>query len=76
MRKSLADSFPENLRAERARANVSQRELALAAGLTVSYVSKLERCERTPLISTVDSLARALRIDPQRLLASNDPSGA
>jgi transcriptional regulator with XRE-family HTH domain len=41
---------------------LSQAELAEKSGLSVSYLSLLERNKRDPLISTVNSIAKSLQV--------------
>ncbi len=52
----------------RTRALMTQAELADAAGLTVSTVSRLESGLQAPRISTVRRIASALNVDPSELL--------
>jgi transcriptional regulator with XRE-family HTH domain len=56
-----------NIRAARIRSKLSQEQLGAKAGLSVSYISMLERGERTPPLETLDTLARALAISPVAL---------
>lgn len=65
---SLADKFSDNLKAERTRRKLSQEALAHKAGLSVSYISMLERGQRTPPLETLELLAKALAINPLNLL--------
>jgi transcriptional regulator with XRE-family HTH domain len=65
---SLADKFAANLRSERLRRRLSQEALAGKANLSVSYISMLERGQRTPPLDTLEVLARALSISPVSLL--------
>jgi transcriptional regulator with XRE-family HTH domain len=65
---SLADKFSDNLKAERTRRKLSQEALAHKAGLSVSYISMLERGQRTPPLETLEQLAKALAINPLNLL--------
>lgn len=67
----LSELFPDNLRKTRAKKKVSQSELGEKAGLSTSYVSMLERGERTPPLDTVDALARALDVPPLALLKAS-----
>jgi transcriptional regulator with XRE-family HTH domain len=46
----------------RARRKLSQDELAIRAGISVSYVSFLERSKRDPALSVVENIAKALNI--------------
>jgi transcriptional regulator with XRE-family HTH domain len=65
---SLADKFSDNLKAERVRRKLSQEALAHKAGLSVSYISMLERGQRTPPLETLETLAKALSVNPLHLL--------
>jgi transcriptional regulator with XRE-family HTH domain len=65
---SLADKFSGNLRSERMRRKLSQEALAHKAGLSVSYISMLERGQRTPPLETLEQLAKALSVNPLNLL--------
>lgn len=65
---SLAAVVAKNIHAARARLNQSQGTVAVKAGLSVSYVSMLERGTRTPTPETVESLAKALGVRPLELL--------
>ena len=60
----LADKFAVNLKSERLRRKLSQEALAAKAGLSVSYISMLERGQRTPPLDTLESLAKALAVSP------------
>lgn len=51
----------------RNRRQLSQGELARLAGCSVSYLSMLENSKRDPTISTVKSIATALRV-PMEIL--------
>ncbi len=65
---ALTDLFAKNLRVVRARKNLSQQALADKAGLSVSYISMLERGERYAPLETIDVLARALGVRALSLL--------
>jgi transcriptional regulator with XRE-family HTH domain len=65
----LADKFAVNLKSERLRRKLSQETLASKAGLSVSYISMLERGQRTPPLDTLESLSKALAVAPTSLLA-------
>jgi len=68
---SLAELVAQNLRAARAKRQLSQQELAMKAGLSVSYISMLERSERTPPLETLETIAKALRVPPLDLLQAS-----
>ncbi len=65
----LADKFAVNLKNERLRKKLSQEALAAKAGLSVSYISMLERGQRTPPLDTLESLAKALSVSATSLLS-------
>lgn len=55
--------FPDALRAERAKQQLSQSQLADRAGFDHSYVSRLENGERNPKPDAIKRLAKALGHD-------------
>jgi len=69
-RRALAKAFGAVVREERLRAQLSQERLAFRAGIHPTYLSRLERGEKSPTLDVVDSLARALHIKPHVLLAA------
>ena len=69
MPSSLAEKFSRNLRNTRLAKKLSQESLAAKAGISVSYVSMLERGQRTPPLDTLELLGRALSVAPTALLA-------
>lgn len=64
----LAEKFAANLKSERLRRKLSQEALASKSALSVSYISMLERGQRTPPLDTLESLAKALAVAPTSLL--------
>lgn len=64
----LGTIVAQNLRAVRAQQNLSQQTVAKKARVSVSYVSMLERGERTPPLETLGVLAKALGVSPLYLL--------
>lgn len=58
-----------NLRAERARARLSQKELALLAGVSQVTIHHIECGHTAPKTSTVISIARALGVPPSKLIS-------
>ncbi len=73
---TLAQTFATNLVALRRHASLSQQELALKAHVSVSYVSMLERGQRTAPLSTIEALAKALRTNPIYMLQENEVAPA
>jgi transcriptional regulator with XRE-family HTH domain len=63
-----AAQFAKNLRAERARAGLSQEQLADKSGLHTTEISRLERAAREPRLKTIARLAKGLGIGADRLL--------
>ena len=68
--------FAQQLRAVRKERAMSQQALAQAAMVTGSYVGKLERAEAAAGIDMVARLAEALRVPPERLIASDRRASA
>ncbi len=65
---SLVRIVAQNLATARRRKRYSQETLARKARVSISYISMLERGERTPPLDTLESLAKALGMDPIDLL--------
>lgn len=65
---TLAEKFSANLRRLRLKAKLSQRDLSRRAGISVSYISMLERNLRSAPLDTLEVLGKALKIDPLALL--------
>jgi transcriptional regulator with XRE-family HTH domain len=65
---SLTKTVSENLHALRVAKGLTQQEVASRAKITVSYVSMLERGNRSPPLETLEVLARALKVPPLQLL--------
>ncbi|MDO8213616.1 helix-turn-helix domain-containing protein [Conexibacter sp. CPCC 206217] len=61
-------TFAENLRATRARRDLTQEQLAYASGVTAGEVSRMERGIREPRVLTLVKLADALEVGPATLL--------
>jgi len=60
--------FGTNLKALRKRRGMTQLQVALAAGITQSHYSLIERGLVSPTMQTVTKLADALGVDFRRLL--------
>lgn len=70
----LASLFASALKQYRELADMSQEELAADAGLDRTYISQLERGQKSPTLTTLEKLATCLNVSPQHLLRS--PHGA
>lgn len=66
---SLLDKFAANLRKQRAQKKLSQKSLAERVGISVSYVSMLERGQRSPPLETLERLGKALGVSPANLIS-------
>ena len=66
----LTRRFAANVQRLRSKRKMSQKALADKVGISVSYVSMLERGQRSPQLETVEALAGALGTTPQKLLAA------
>lgn len=66
--KTLSSRFATNLRSLRETRRLTQQELAARAKISVSYVSMLERGQRSPPLDTLEHVARALHVRPTALL--------
>ena len=64
----LAAAITANLRSIRTRKKLSQEKLGELAGVSWTYVSEIERGNRTPSIPIIEKLAKALGVPPQRLV--------
>jgi transcriptional regulator with XRE-family HTH domain len=65
---NLLDRFAGNVRRLRSKKGLSQKALADTVGISVSYVSMLERAQRSPPLETIEKMARALKVSPAALL--------
>ncbi len=65
---TLLTRFAGNVHRLRTKRGLSQKELADAVGISVSYVSMLERGQRSPPLETIERMARALRVSPASLV--------
>lgn len=62
-------AFGEFVRAQRRLAQVSQRNLARASGVSDSYLSQIERGNYRPSPQVVKALAQAFGLEPKQLYA-------
>jgi transcriptional regulator with XRE-family HTH domain len=65
---ALVRTFASNLKRLRAKARLSQEELALRAGLDRTYISGCERAVRNPSLLSVEKIAEALNATATDLL--------
>lgn len=57
------------LRERREKLRISMNEVAARAGLSHTMVLRVEKCQRKPTVETLLRMAKALDIDPARLLS-------
>lgn len=62
-----SEQLAANLAAARAKAKMTQEEVGLRSGVHPTEVSRIERGQRDPRVSTVLKLAKALRLPPAAL---------
>ncbi len=60
------------VRALRKQRGLTQQELAEATDLSVAMISMLERHQRTPHLTTLDALAKALKVEVGDLFEPNE----
>ena len=65
---TLEQFVTQNIRVLRLQQKFSQESLARKTGLSVSYISMLERGQRTPPLDTLEALAKGLGVSPLALL--------
>ena len=64
---NICENFAKRLKYIRESKNLSKGKLSALAGLDISYIGKIERCEKFPNIKTIAKLAIALEIHPKEL---------
>jgi transcriptional regulator with XRE-family HTH domain len=70
----LAKLVAQNLFEARSRRKFSQQTVANKAGLSVSYISMLERRVRVPPLETLEAIAKALGVPPLDLFQARSSS--
>jgi len=67
---TLRDVFARNVRLIRNKNGLSQEQLANEAGLHRTYIGSIERGERNVSIDNIEKIAKALAVNPARLLSA------
>jgi len=62
-------SFGCKVRKYREKIGVSQEDFAELAGMHRTYIGGIERGERNPTLTTIIKIAKALKIQPETLIA-------
>ncbi len=65
-------SFADNLLRARNDAGLTQAELALRCGISQPHISQLEAGTWEPRLATIMALAKALGVEPARLLPTTE----
>lgn len=65
----LREVLAENVKAYRARAEISQDEFADRCGLHRTYIGSVERCERNVTLATLELLAKSIGCSVPELLS-------
>lgn len=60
--------FGDNLRGIRAKRKMSQEEVALAVGISVTYYAGIERGEENPTYAVIESICKALKVKSAQVL--------
>ena len=63
----MAEAFGAFVKAQRQLANISQRQLAKASGMSDSYLSQIERWQYRPSAEVLRGIAQALGMAPAAL---------
>lgn len=69
--KEIIQLFASNLRAERARKDYTQEQLAGMANITTEYLNRIEKGKFSPSLVVIANLAMALEVDANTLLPLN-----
>ncbi len=64
--------FAKQLKAVRKRLGITQEELSNLSGLTLSQIARIETVRTNPTISTIFSICRGLKIQPEELFKGLD----
>ena len=65
---SLRDVMANQIKKWRARRALSQQALADKSGVSREYIARIELGQHDPTLSTIEKLAKALKVKPGRLL--------
>ena len=65
----MAEAFGAFVKAQRQLANISQRQLAKASGMSDSYLSQIERGQYKPSAEVLRGIAHALGMAPAAIFA-------
>jgi transcriptional regulator with XRE-family HTH domain len=66
---ALTKLVAQNLSAFRRERKLSQATVARSSGMSLSYISMLERGQRSPSLEALEALAKAIGVPPESLFA-------
>jgi transcriptional regulator with XRE-family HTH domain len=66
---TMSEILAARLKELRAKAGLTQAQLAEKVGLSTSHLAQIERLERAPSLSVLDTFAKALGVAPGDLLS-------
>ncbi len=69
--RSLRQVLADNMKALRAKENISQEDFAALCDLHRTYISDIERCNRNISIDNIEKIATAFHITASELLREN-----
>jgi transcriptional regulator with XRE-family HTH domain len=64
----------DKIRKIRKNRNMSLKQLAAATGLSISYISEIERCKKQPSLETIQVISDALNVSKEGLLTQQPQS--
>ena len=70
---ALANTLGQIVAKDRLQAGLTHEELAEAIGVSVAFVSRVERGQKMMKVATLQAMARALHVSCDALLSSNSP---
>jgi transcriptional regulator with XRE-family HTH domain len=65
---SVGETVAKNIRRLRVERGLSQEELASLVNINRNYVGMIERQENSPTIAMIERIAKALDVEPTKLL--------
>lgn len=68
MTNSTINKIKNNIKSHRVMLNLSQDKLSELSGVSTDYISLIERGKRTPSIKRLCLIAKALGVEPYKLL--------
>jgi transcriptional regulator with XRE-family HTH domain len=70
----LKQTVAKNIRVLRLARGYTQEELSELAGINRNYTGMIEREERSPIVDTLEKIAKALNVEPIALLSIRSKS--